>query len=365
MFEQVNKPKENKSKVVANSVAQKKVKQGFGFLDNRAEGLYRNNSKTLQRVVYTGQGHFRKELTLDEFARKVKNLDIGIKNSGDRQRKVMQIFNRENLPLDKAIKLLTPDTSNPQNQQNTNQSSSITSGTTNSLVQEGTKPDTSAQEIMVPQIQHEQQVQETQPSLMGLKESKNKQVVLNELGEEVSEVSGGKKVKREDFKSGNTYDYKLLKKGKASEDIKHKLEIAGIHKFSQVYMSETLKMSVKEHGFGPGDFYKITFMFVINKGVKEPIFEKIQNKVGLPKELGGYKYDSSKAREKEPKNTFRSEIFKVDELVDTFKETPFGKILNHFLPADKKVTRVGTKVLKTEDSNEHSLIEVKCWVGEK
>ncbi|WLE95766.1 MAG: hypothetical protein QTN59_13900 [Candidatus Electrothrix communis] len=37
MYEQVEKPKENKSKAVANSVVQKKsgVKQGFGFVDNR------------------------------------------------------------------------------------------------------------------------------------------------------------------------------------------------------------------------------------------------------------------------------------------------------------------------------------------
>jgi hypothetical protein len=38
MYEQVEKPKENKSRAVANSVAQKKsnVKQGFGFVDNRS-----------------------------------------------------------------------------------------------------------------------------------------------------------------------------------------------------------------------------------------------------------------------------------------------------------------------------------------
>ncbi|QDO85491.1 hypothetical protein FM037_22320 [Shewanella psychropiezotolerans] len=37
MYEQVEKPKGNKSKAAANSVAQKKgsVKQGFGFVDNR------------------------------------------------------------------------------------------------------------------------------------------------------------------------------------------------------------------------------------------------------------------------------------------------------------------------------------------
>ena len=39
MYKQVEKPKENRSRVVANSVAQKKsrVKQGFAFVDNRPE----------------------------------------------------------------------------------------------------------------------------------------------------------------------------------------------------------------------------------------------------------------------------------------------------------------------------------------
>ena len=39
MYERVEKPKENKSRTVANSVAQKKSdrKQGFGFVDNRSE----------------------------------------------------------------------------------------------------------------------------------------------------------------------------------------------------------------------------------------------------------------------------------------------------------------------------------------
>ena len=41
MYEQVEKPKENKSRAVANSVAQKKSsgKQGFGFEDNRLESI--------------------------------------------------------------------------------------------------------------------------------------------------------------------------------------------------------------------------------------------------------------------------------------------------------------------------------------
>lgn len=41
MYEQVRKPKENNSRVVTNSVTQKKsdVKQGFGFVDNRMETI--------------------------------------------------------------------------------------------------------------------------------------------------------------------------------------------------------------------------------------------------------------------------------------------------------------------------------------
>lgn len=47
MYEQVEKPKENKSRAVANSVAQKKsnVKQDFGFVDNRPEIVAQMNLK--------------------------------------------------------------------------------------------------------------------------------------------------------------------------------------------------------------------------------------------------------------------------------------------------------------------------------
>ncbi len=50
MSEQVAKPKNNKSKYVANSVAQKKCggKQGFGFVDNRSESKSR---KKLQLIM--------------------------------------------------------------------------------------------------------------------------------------------------------------------------------------------------------------------------------------------------------------------------------------------------------------------------
>jgi len=50
MYAQVEKPKENKSKAVANSVVQKKgsLKQGFGFVDNRPEARYQ---QTIQRLT--------------------------------------------------------------------------------------------------------------------------------------------------------------------------------------------------------------------------------------------------------------------------------------------------------------------------
>jgi hypothetical protein len=50
MYAQVEKPKENKSRAIANSVAQKKgnVKQGFGFMDNRAEA---KQTAQLQSIV--------------------------------------------------------------------------------------------------------------------------------------------------------------------------------------------------------------------------------------------------------------------------------------------------------------------------
>lgn len=57
MYAQVEKQKENKSKAVANSVAQKKssVRQGFQFVDNRTD-IY------LQRRIQSKMGHSLKEL---------------------------------------------------------------------------------------------------------------------------------------------------------------------------------------------------------------------------------------------------------------------------------------------------------------
>ena len=49
MYEQVEKPKENKSRAVGNSVAQKKrkMKQGFGFVDNRPEAVAQHKRREL------------------------------------------------------------------------------------------------------------------------------------------------------------------------------------------------------------------------------------------------------------------------------------------------------------------------------
>jgi hypothetical protein len=72
MYEQVEKPKENKSRSIANSVGQNKsnVKQGFGFVDNRPEAVAQrklqemvdNSSKTksitqLQMIVDNRNSH--------------------------------------------------------------------------------------------------------------------------------------------------------------------------------------------------------------------------------------------------------------------------------------------------------------------
>ena len=50
MYEQVEKSKENKSRAIANSVAQNKsnVKQGFGFVDNRSESKAQKKLQNMQ-----------------------------------------------------------------------------------------------------------------------------------------------------------------------------------------------------------------------------------------------------------------------------------------------------------------------------
>jgi len=53
MYAQVEKPKENKSRAVANSVAQNKnnTKQGFGFVDNRPVAI-RNITRHPPQLEY-------------------------------------------------------------------------------------------------------------------------------------------------------------------------------------------------------------------------------------------------------------------------------------------------------------------------
>ena len=50
MYEQVNKPKENKSRAIANTVAQKQsnAKQGFGFVDNRPEAMMQRKVQSMK-----------------------------------------------------------------------------------------------------------------------------------------------------------------------------------------------------------------------------------------------------------------------------------------------------------------------------
>jgi len=57
MYERVEKPKENKSRAVANSVAQKKSKkqQGFGFVDNREKTIMQMHLENGSRI-YEGLG---------------------------------------------------------------------------------------------------------------------------------------------------------------------------------------------------------------------------------------------------------------------------------------------------------------------
>lgn len=53
MYEQLEKPKENKSRTVVKSVTQKKSngKQGFGFVDNRPEGIAERIKQLKSNVI--------------------------------------------------------------------------------------------------------------------------------------------------------------------------------------------------------------------------------------------------------------------------------------------------------------------------
>ncbi|MPY23404.1 hypothetical protein [Shewanella sp. YLB-07] len=71
MYEQVEKPKENKSRSVAKSVAQKKHngKQRFGFMDNRPKtGLQKNSSDRATATAQLNGGIVQRKLGFDKSA---------------------------------------------------------------------------------------------------------------------------------------------------------------------------------------------------------------------------------------------------------------------------------------------------------
>ncbi len=65
MYPKVEKPKENKSRAVANSVAQKQsnVKQGFGFVENRPETVTQRKLQEFANRSQTKQGAQLKSIT--------------------------------------------------------------------------------------------------------------------------------------------------------------------------------------------------------------------------------------------------------------------------------------------------------------
>ncbi len=82
MYEQVEKPKENKSQAVANSVAQKKsnARQGFGFVDNRPEAAAQ---RKLQEMVNNSP----RMLQLKAF-QEIKSASLKLPNEGVLQRAI-------------------------------------------------------------------------------------------------------------------------------------------------------------------------------------------------------------------------------------------------------------------------------------
>jgi len=76
MYAQVEKPKENKSRVVANAVTQKKIntKQGFGFLDNRPEAVKQRKLQEIARNYSTSQPIQQKENNFSLIYRNTKSI---------------------------------------------------------------------------------------------------------------------------------------------------------------------------------------------------------------------------------------------------------------------------------------------------
>lgn len=66
MYAQIEKSKENKSRVVANSVAQKKSeeRQGFGFVDNRPEAI---EQRKIELIMNRNQEGKVKNRTLNQY----------------------------------------------------------------------------------------------------------------------------------------------------------------------------------------------------------------------------------------------------------------------------------------------------------
>ncbi|MBT9314499.1 hypothetical protein [Leptothoe spongobia] len=76
MYEQVEKPKENKSRAISNFVSQKKSneKQGFGFVDNRPEAAHQHN---LQKMA-ANASNSNKELQPIVDTRSIPSSDNGV-----------------------------------------------------------------------------------------------------------------------------------------------------------------------------------------------------------------------------------------------------------------------------------------------
>jgi hypothetical protein len=84
MYERVEKPQENKSRAVANSVAQKKnnVKQGFGFVDNRTEMMtQRKKQDILQLSVSNKSGERCQKGEIDSTAVQLQSDGKAIENT--------------------------------------------------------------------------------------------------------------------------------------------------------------------------------------------------------------------------------------------------------------------------------------------
>lgn len=98
MYAQVDKSKENKSRAVANSVAQKKSnrKQGFGFVDNRPEVINQtgHNNDSIQRKMFiAGVEQVKTDdtyLTLNEVATRFMSLNLkSLWNSANNKRETI------------------------------------------------------------------------------------------------------------------------------------------------------------------------------------------------------------------------------------------------------------------------------------